>query len=137
MKIQGNISILISRESTTIEIHDKNAAIKFLTIELTPEQLSACLARQAEVECELQIIGLNNIGKKHENKHFAFEIPERLYGYTKDMKARGRELISIAQELLDKEGEGWVAMEYFGSKGSFYQSADGKSFARCAVWRWI
>ena len=64
MKIKGNISILINQEHTTIEIHDADASIKFLSIQLSPEQLSSALSRLSQVPCVIDLRGLDKIGKK-------------------------------------------------------------------------
>ena len=58
MKLKGNLTILINRDYTIIEVKDTEASTTFLSIELTPEQLSTCLSRQAHVKCELDIRGV-------------------------------------------------------------------------------
>ena len=52
MKIKGQITILINREYTEIQIRDKNSCLEIAKITLTPEQLSAALGRMAHIECE-------------------------------------------------------------------------------------
>lgn len=131
MKLEGKLTILINREYTEIEIEDENANIRFVRIRLNPEQLSAVLSRQACVDCELDIVGIDKIGKKHENKDFIFEIPKKLRN--SDYK---EQLSSIAQSLLNKQGEGWIAESYFASQNSFFEK-DGKTYARCTVRRWV
>lgn len=128
MKLEGRISILISREQTTIDIQDENANVKFLKITLTPEQLSAALSRQMAVECEMEVRGIQKIGKTHENKSFEFEIPNGLAGSKSE-----DELHKLAQSLLS---DGWVADKYFSSQNSFFKK-DGIQYARCTIRRWI
>ena len=128
MKLEGKISILINPDATTIEVEDENANTRFLTITLTPEQLSAALSRQMAIECEIEVKGLEKIGKKHENKSFEFEIPSDLASSRNE-----NELQKLAQSLLN---DGWIAESYFSSQNSFFKK-DGVQYARCTIRRWI
>jgi hypothetical protein len=128
MKLEGRISVLINRDGTTIEVEDENANARFLKITLTPEQLSAALSRQMAVECEIEVRGLEKIGKKHENKRFEFEIPSDLASSRNDL-----ELQKLAQSLLS---DGWIAEKYFSSKDSFFKK-DGVQYAICTIRRWV
>ena len=127
MKLEGKISILINRDETTIEIEDESANVKFVKVKLTPEQLSAVLSRQISIECELEVKGLEKIGKVHENKTFEFEIPETI-----PTRGNQLELQKIAQSQLS---DGWIADAYFGSQNSFFKK-DGKQYARVTIRRW-
>jgi hypothetical protein len=128
MKLEGKISVLINRDGTTIEVEDENANAKFLKITLTPEQLSAALSRQMAVDCEIEVIGIEKIGKKHENKSFEFQIPNELASTRNET-----ELQKLAQSLLS---DGWVAERYFSSQTSFFKK-DGIQYARCTIRRWV
>ena len=86
MKLKGNITFLIQCDRTLIEIKDDDASTVFCRIVLTPEQTITILSHQAMVECELDVRGLDLVGKTHENKYFEFEIPPELIGY--DYKRR-------------------------------------------------
>ena len=73
MKIKdGRITILVSKEQTRIEIKDNDASITFVRIEITPVQLSQALSRLSFVRCDMEVVGLDKIGKKMENKDFKF-----------------------------------------------------------------
>lgn len=128
MKIKGNISILINQEHTTIEVHDADASIKFLSIQLTPEQLSSALSRLSQVPCVIDLHGIDKIGKRMEHKKFAFEIPKEINNSTHTEKLR-----EIAQSLLT---DGWIAEGYFASQDTFFVK-DGKQYARCIIRRWV
>lgn len=128
MKLEGKISILINADFTTIEIEDENANARFVTVKLTPEQLSMALSRQMSIDCELEVKGLEKVGKKHENSTFEFEITE-----DKARSDYNEELQQIAQFQLK---DGWVAENYFGSSNSFFKK-DGKQYARVTIRRWI
>jgi hypothetical protein len=128
MKLEGRISVLINRDETTIEVEDENANARFIKITLTPEQLSAALSRQMAVECEIEVKGLEKIGKKHENKTFDFEITSELANSRNE-----NELQKLAQSLLN---DGWIAERYFSSQGSFFKK-DGVQYARCTIRRWV
>jgi hypothetical protein len=132
MKLKGRITLLISNENTYMEIEDDNASVRFLTIRLTNEELVRILSRQGMVECDIELHSLDKLGKKHECKDFVFEIPLR--GYSNNLP--DKEYAKMAQTLLDKEGEGWIAEDYFRSQNSFFKNGD-KQMARCTIRRWI
>ena len=129
MKIEGKISIFIGRDSTTIEIYDTNANIKFCQIELTPEQLSSALSRLSYTECKsVHVMSLDKVGKKHEHKTMEFELP-------RDVSFKSRH--SVANIVsLNVCPEGWTPDNYFGSQDSFFQK-DGKQYARCIIRRYV
>jgi len=128
MKLKGQITFLINRESTTIEVHDDDACTTFVSITLTPEQLSAILSRQSMVECELDVRGIEKVGKKHECRNFEFEVT-----YSKDDK----DLSVACEEALFKEGlYEWVSDNYYHSQNTFFKK-DGKQYARTTIRRWV
>ena len=129
MKLKGKISMYVSGEHTRIEIEDANGHIRFLEIVLTPEQFSRALGREAYVDCELEVRGLEKVGKQHEHKTFEFELPEGMSQYSRDDK----ELQKIAQSKLS---DGWIADSYFSSQNTFFE-VDGKEWARCSIRRWV
>jgi hypothetical protein len=128
MKLEGKITVLISRDETKIMVKDPIANVTFLTVILTPEQLSEALSRQSHTDCEIEVFGLDKIGKKHENKTFEFEIPCELASSKHE-----EELRKIAQRQLV---DGWTAQGYFGSQDSFFKKGDGKCYARCTIRKW-
>lgn len=128
MKLKGRISVRINREETIIEIEDEKANVTFIKAILTPEQLSAALSRQMSVECEIEVKGLDKVGKTHENKRLEFEIPNDLAS-----SRNTEQLHSLAQSILT---DGWVADKYFGSQDSFFKKG-GVQYARCTIRRYI
>lgn len=128
MKLQGKITFLINPDGATIEIEDDKANTTFLTVNLTPSQLMACLSRQGYVDCELDIKGLDRVGKTHEAKEFTIEIPEKL-----NNSSHQDDLQKIIQSQLT---DGWIADGYFGSQNSFFRK-DGKQYARCIIRRYV
>lgn len=124
---QAQITILVGRESTTIELHDRKSNITFARVKLTPEQLSGALSRTARTECETEVFGLENVNKQMEMKDFTFEIPPEL-------SSRSTEILK--QIALRECPEGWVPDYYYGSKTSFFHK-DGKKYARTTIRRWI
>ena len=126
--LKGKISILIDRDGTTIEIEDDVANTTFVKVRLTPEQLSAALSRLANVDCELEVAGLDRVGKRHEHCTFEFEIPKELASSSKE-----KELQELAQSLLT---DGWISGGYFSSQNSFFNK-DGVQYARCTIRRYV
>jgi hypothetical protein len=131
MKIKGQISILINRESTTIKLVDDDASVTFAVVTLTPEQLSSALSRLVNTDCEIDVNHLNKIGKKMENKSFEFLLPDNFDRYTYTDVLR-----SIAQDEVNKLGQDWIVDSYFSSQNTFF-TKDKKNYVRCTIRRWV
>lgn len=131
-KIEGRITMLVNREYTEITLKDVSSNITFATVTLTPEQTIACLSRQGYVECEIELRGLENVGKTMEHQKFDFEIPVDLEN-SKGRTIMDKLLGEYAQSLLS---DGWIAERYFNSHDSFF-TKDGKKYARCTIRRWV
>ena len=56
-------------DTIRVEITDDLARVRFLTVEMDPVTFSKMLMGRHEVECELELRGLNFIGMKAENKN--------------------------------------------------------------------
>lgn len=129
--IDGRVSLLVSSEGATLEVHDANASCVILRADFTPHEFCSMLGRIAMVKADLKIYDLSKVGKTHENKRFEFEILDSLAN-----SKNAAILKNIAQSHLDAEGEGWVADSHFSSKDTFFKK-DGIQFARVTVRRWI
>lgn len=121
--------MLVGSESTTIEIRDNNSDTTFVSIELTPEQLSRCLSKQGDVKCELDIRGIERVGKKHEWKTFEFKVPSNYDRY----KSKCSDLAFHVDELLS---DGWKSDHYFKSQTSFFNK-DGELWGRATIRRYV
>lgn len=133
MKLENpQITILVNSDETTIEIHDSKSATTFVSIRLTPEQLSTALSRLASTACEASVDNLDRVGKKHEWKHFEFEISK----LAANDSTHGS-LNQICLRALKEAGmEDWVSDNYYKSQSSFFMKS-GKHFARTTVRRWV
>lgn len=125
----GRISILIGPDETRIEIDDREASIQFVTIKLTPKQLSMALSRQVYVPCDINVVGLDRIGKKMEHKKFEFKMPPSDYSTKKEIAKK---------EVLNVCPDGWEPDGYFGSQDSFFKKGEEREeWARTTIRRWI
>lgn len=125
MTLKANVSILVGSDGATIEIRDGLSRIRFVKLTLTPEQLCRALSREVEIECEMQVTGLDKVGKKMEMANIEFEMPE---------ENRNKEL--AARLAGEKCPDGWQPDLYFGSKDSFF-NRNGKLWGRTIIRRWI
>ncbi len=133
MKIKdARINFFVNDEYTTIELIDNDASVVFAKVVLTPHQLSRAFSRGAYTNCEIDVFGIEKIGKTHENKDFVFEI-SNIGKYNN--KVDDLVLLCIA-ELKLQGMEEWVPDGYFSSQNSFF-SKDGKNYARATIRRWI
>jgi hypothetical protein len=128
MKLKGAITILVSRDGISIEIEDRNANTTFLKVEMTPEEFTAAIGRQAYCDCTLEVRGLDRVGKKHECNTFEFTYDDK-----NGKRPSDKELGEIAQSQLS---DGWIAESYFGSQNSFFVQ-DGIKYARCTIRRYV
>jgi len=128
MKINASITMLCDRDNgVVIEIRDSDANTKFVNISMTSGQFVAALSRLANVRVEsCDVIGLDRVGKVHENSTHVFEMPYSSY----------KDRYDVAEKEAKKTTpDGWVPDLYFGSQGSFF-CKDGKDYARCTIRRW-
>lgn len=132
--MKGNITILVDGNGARIEVEDESSGIRFLKINLSAEQFMACLGRLANVECDLELQGLEQVGKALEVGEYEFKIPAELYSH----RYTNRNFFDdAAQELAQSQlTDGWIADSYFGSQGSFFQK-DGEQWARVTIRRWV
>ncbi len=132
--MKGNITILVDGKGARIEVEDESSGIRFLKINLSAEQFMACLGRLANVECDINLKGIELIGKNRETSKHEFKIPAELY----NRRYKERDYFDkAAQELAQSQlTDGWIADSYFGSQGSFFQK-DGERWARVTIRRWV
>lgn len=128
MKIRGAITMLINRDYTEIQVEDRNASTTFITLRLTPEQLSAALSRQAFIECDVEVKNLDKVGKTMEHKEFEFPLPKNL-----DSHRDRKPIAEYCQSLLS---DGWVADTGFSSQNTFF-TKDEQKWARTIIRRWV
>ena len=130
MKLKrGAITILASDERITIEVHDREASLSILDIEMTPEQFCAAIGRAAYTKCEITTGDLSKVGKKHENKNHKFKIPESLDEYSPDKDELHKEAIRTCPK-------GWAPDKYYGSQSSFVYEK-GERYANVTIRRWV
>ena len=132
--MKGNITILVDGNGARIEVEDESSGIRFLKINLSAEQFMACLGRLSMVKCDLELHGLNQIGKTLEVGKHEFKIPAELYNRRYEEPDY---FDKAAQELAQSQlTDGWIADSYFGSQGSFFQK-DEEQWARVTIRRWV
>jgi len=130
MKINGKITI--SRPSGSgcdyiaIGIYDDDANIRFCEARIKYAYFAQLVTGLAHVDCDLEVIGLQNVGKKREWKKLEFPFDGAPF-YAKD-EAR--------KEMVKHVPEGWTASGHFGSQNSFFQR-EGIGWARTTIERWV
>jgi hypothetical protein len=128
MIIKGNLTLLFNSDGLHIEIADDGASLKFVDLKIAPEDVCKLLSRQAQISCNIEVKGLEKVGKKMEWKKLEFEIPKDTPYKEEDNVAKEYAYIHCP--------EGWTPETYFGSRDSYF-TKDGKSYARCIIRRWI
>ena len=111
----------------SIQVKDRDASIKFLELEVDYDKFAECLTGLAEVDCEIKVNKIENVGKVIERKKIEFEIPGPEYEVSDEIMKR------LAPENTP---DGWECSVYFNSQDSFFKK-DGKEYARTHISRWI
>lgn len=115
------------KECVSISIEDTDAVLTFVRLELDLEQFAEALMGLASVQGEMEVMGLENVGKKREMKTLEFPLPDDC----------GHYYAKTAEEEVGKYlPEGWEFHGSFESKSSFFDK-NGKKWARCRILRWI
>lgn len=128
MIVEGNITVRFDPNGVKIELEDVVANSKIASIDIDVPAFMRILSGLSYIPCKIDILNIDKIGKKHENKEFRFPIPKELASSSHKEK-----LTRMAQSLLLDE---WIADDYFGSQDSF-SFKDGQWFAKCIIRRYI
>lgn len=130
MKIQdGRVTILFDEKGMEIEIVDNASSTTFVTVKLNPQQTVQALGRLGRTTCELEVFGLDRVGKKMVMEPFEFELSDEKLASSQHKE----QLSEIANKLIP---EGWFCDNYYSSQGSFFKK-DGKQWARTTIRQWI
>lgn len=131
MEINGNITMLFNEDGLTIEITDSNACIQFLNIKLDSQKVCQAFGRLANIPCNIQLNGIEKIGKKMEHKQMYFILEDENYD------TREKSAYQKALKICKEENEGFIPENYFRSQNSFNFENDKKLYARCTARRWV
>lgn len=116
--------VMCSREPDymTVEIEDALSGIRFLSIDMSMEQFGKVLAGGGSVPVKIEVMGLDNIGKRYEHKPFKFVMTKEDFEsigkglpYTENKAALAKWVRENVKE------EGWYIDAYLGSQGSIHQ----------------
>ncbi|WP_318826004.1 hypothetical protein [Providencia sp. PROV252] len=103
------------RELISVVVRDGASRINFLEIEINYSDFTKAITGLSEVDCELTIRGLEQVGKKKITEARTALCPSRLVGkdaYENWLKE-------------NKQEEGWKLDAYLGSKGSVEYTENG------------
>jgi hypothetical protein len=132
MKVKGRATLLFNSEGLHLEIQDESSSIRFLEIYFDEKQTCQLLSRLSSVECDMEIVRVELIGKKMEIDRLEFEIPDNLPYDNRDEIL----YVEAKRQLLKRAESGWIPDKYFNSQDSFFYK-DNKKYARCTIRRWI
>lgn len=132
MNIKGSITLSRvncshSDDYISIRLEDEAARITFAEVKLGLTGFAHMLTGLSGVECDIEVSGLENVGKIKERKQASFELPEG----TKFTEER-----TAALAVLAEINDGWTYSTYLGSQNTFYSDGD-KCFFRTWAARWI
>ena len=127
---QGKIDILFEHDGLVIRLMDDLAGVTFAEAKLNQEQVCQALSRLSHTHCEIEVRGLQKVGKKMMHKSLEFKMPKGFKPYD-----RNREETAIKQ-MNKNMPDGWCGSCYFGRRGSFFKK-DGEEWARTHIYKWI
>lgn len=133
MKIKGKITISRPRggkeKEIRIDLSDTDACLnKFLEVSIGLSEFAEILTGLSRVDCDIEVRGLQNIGKIREHKTFEFELPRDELGNVRKEMAK-----TVLSNIIP---EGWSSTDAFNSQGSFFYK-DGTPWARAIIVRWV
>jgi hypothetical protein len=138
MEIPMNISI--SRvhcsdgdDYIKVSLEDEKSGITFAVANVPMKGFAECLTGLSYVDCEGEVMGLDNVGKTMESDKIEFEIYCSGYGDERKDAAK-KEVEKYLKKHL--KGEGWESSNYFGSQDSFFNK-DGKQYAQTTIRRYV
>ena len=115
------------RELIEVRIKDVTAGVTFVELQISLADFSGCLTGLSNVDCEMELRGTQNVGRKILRDTLTIELPE---GSKYRDKAAA---IKAGEECCP---DGWVFDRYFASQNTFYEQ-DGKSYAQTPMRSWV
>lgn len=91
--------------------------------------MAALLSRQAHVKCDVEVRGIDRIGKKMAHKPHEFDITGLELPYNTRSEI-------LAEKIKDTLPDGWISDNEFSSQNTFFKK-DGKDYARTTIRTWI
>lgn len=135
MKIKGDIRIgyIQGRDTDTVHltITDIASGTEFLEIEMTLEQYGFLCASRSSLKADVDVVGLDRIGKKMLVERREVHAPELPY-------SSGNENYALWLDANFKE-EGWTRDRYLGSRNSVrpVQGVKGQVILSFHVRKWV
>jgi len=123
----GNVSTNDGIGYIEIRLECVNSSIEFVRVKISHEEMMRALCSQAFRPVEFDLSGIENVGKRQEQKDLVFKMPNTTYGSRKEIAEQE------AQKHADK---GWIASRYFGSQSSFFTNTEG-TFAKTLQYRYV
>lgn len=118
-----------SKGNVHIILHDREAGINFAEVEMSAAQFSnAVVFNLGYCSCEIEVRGLDVIGKKMEVDKLVFEI-SNCGTYS--------ERVDAARQIASHHcPDDWIPDECYGSQDSFFYK-DDKLYAKTTIRRWV
>lgn len=126
---QGQIDIFFEEGGLKIRLRDGLAGTTFAEVHLNQKQTLQALSRLSHTHCDIEVRGLENVGKRMVHKSLEFPISkDSIYGPE-------RQAVAI-KRMEEAMPDGWSTDGYFGSQESFFER-DGERWARITIRKWV
>jgi hypothetical protein len=127
--VKGSITITRNSSDTIrVAIRDSASRTQFVTVEMSPHDFAMALTGLAEVEANVSVCGLANVGKFKVSEARQATYP----GSCHDKKELERWLLEHCKE------EGWIIDPYLGTKTSkSYNHAAGNTTLNYRVYKFV
>jgi len=130
MKIDGQITISAPQgwgdDYIEIRIHDEKAVIRFCEIHVKYADFAKLLTGLPFVKCDIEVEGLEKVGKVMEWQTFEFRMPDN----STNKEAAKKEINRIMFP-------GWTCSDNFSSQYSFFRVDAEQWWARATIRRWV
>lgn len=125
-QLKGKIDLLFDRDKgLEIRVEDKTSGVQFLEVNVPAESVCTMLSRQTHINCDLEVRGLELVGKHEWFGDIEFRLPGSLQSYHPDREAVTEYCNKICPDNFNPSN-------YWGSQNSFFER-DGMYWARTTV----
>lgn len=136
MKLNGSCGFARRSDGFIVmTIRDEDSSTSFCEVKFTPEQFANAITGLFSTKCELDVRGLDKLGKKMENMTVDVFAPD---GNVAQMKANEISKLMWADMTEQWTKDGWTVEKYnWGNMHKRIKSKFGELGYECVARRWV
>ncbi len=128
MKLKGKLDLLFDRDlGLNICVKDDMSGTQFVNLTVSPEDVCALMSRQIHIDCDMNVRGLEKVGKVMWMAELSFQQNQHCLDANYGDKKKE---LAIYASLITPDP--WVSDGYFGGQNSTFRE-DGIECARTTI----